>query len=445
MTKKKFLKLLEEKLKILNEKELKDIIDEYSNIIDEKVSAGKTEEEAVSDFDDVDTLVNEILDAYKINPNYEKEAQSDTKKIMNDIEESLSKTAKDLSNGTKKLYTNFKNKNGEFNIDMLFEIIIKVILLLFGLILLRVPFEIISSLGESLFDVFMYPVDKILGVTWNVIVGLVYFACVILIIISVFKKYFKIEDVENVDVKENIEDSKKKEKLKVKKVNKEVKKEKNSTFTIIVRILLTFIFLFPIWCINFSIVIAIAAIIYLLIKGVELWGILVLLIGLSLLFGFIADIVNKLIYQKERLYFFPLIISAIFITIGGLMTVETGLTYNFSDKLDGSNFSKETIYRENITENTIIDTKKYLKSIVIDDSLEDGEVVIKINYYDIYRIDKNSFSGKIDLSFDYTKNKKNVYDLIIKDLKDKNVYNYEDLDEINITIYVNTLTRNLIS
>ena len=43
MTKKRFLKLLEEKLIILNEEERNDIINEYIDMIDEKVKHGKTE------------------------------------------------------------------------------------------------------------------------------------------------------------------------------------------------------------------------------------------------------------------------------------------------------------------------------------------------------------------------------------------------------------------
>ena len=70
MNKDEFLEELEKKLSILNEKERQDIIDEYKDTISEKIKHGQTEEEAVSDFGDLDELVSEILDAYKINPKY---------------------------------------------------------------------------------------------------------------------------------------------------------------------------------------------------------------------------------------------------------------------------------------------------------------------------------------------------------------------------------------
>ncbi|MBS7021215.1 MAG: DUF1700 domain-containing protein, partial [Firmicutes bacterium] len=76
MTKKKFLSELEKKLNVLNESEIKDIINEYSDIIDEKVKHGKTEKEAIEDFGKIEDLAKEILSAYKINPDY-KETRKD--------------------------------------------------------------------------------------------------------------------------------------------------------------------------------------------------------------------------------------------------------------------------------------------------------------------------------------------------------------------------------
>ena len=70
MNKSSFISKLKKNLKILDENEVKDIVDEYSEIIDEKIKNGKTEEEAIKDFGDVNELCKEILKAYKINPKY---------------------------------------------------------------------------------------------------------------------------------------------------------------------------------------------------------------------------------------------------------------------------------------------------------------------------------------------------------------------------------------
>ena len=70
MTKKDFLDKLRGKLEILKSDEVEDIINEYSEHIDEKVKSGVSEEDAILEFGDFNELVTNILDAYKINKNY---------------------------------------------------------------------------------------------------------------------------------------------------------------------------------------------------------------------------------------------------------------------------------------------------------------------------------------------------------------------------------------
>ena len=77
MNKLQFLNQLRVKLEILSDKEIKDIMDEYSDTIDQKVQEGKTEEEAVKDFGDINELAQEILQAYKIDPNKKSKKGSD--------------------------------------------------------------------------------------------------------------------------------------------------------------------------------------------------------------------------------------------------------------------------------------------------------------------------------------------------------------------------------
>ena len=72
MNKKSFIKKLKNNLSILEESEVNDIIEEYSNNIDEKIKNGKSEEEAIKDFGDIDELSKEILKTYKINPKFVK-------------------------------------------------------------------------------------------------------------------------------------------------------------------------------------------------------------------------------------------------------------------------------------------------------------------------------------------------------------------------------------
>ena len=66
MNKKEFISELKSKLSILKKEEVNDIVNEYSEHIEEKIKSGKSEKEAIEEFGDIDELVSGILDAYKI-------------------------------------------------------------------------------------------------------------------------------------------------------------------------------------------------------------------------------------------------------------------------------------------------------------------------------------------------------------------------------------------
>lgn len=72
MNKAEFLKVLEDRLSVLEAQERKDMLSEYSQHIEMKMKSGMGEEEAIDDFGDVDSLIEEILEAYHIDPDYKK-------------------------------------------------------------------------------------------------------------------------------------------------------------------------------------------------------------------------------------------------------------------------------------------------------------------------------------------------------------------------------------
>lgn len=70
MNKEEFLKELESRLKILDQRERQDMLSEYSQHIDMKIQSGMKEKEAIEDFGDIDSLAQEILEVYHIDPDY---------------------------------------------------------------------------------------------------------------------------------------------------------------------------------------------------------------------------------------------------------------------------------------------------------------------------------------------------------------------------------------
>ena len=77
MTKREFLKELEDRLQMFDEKERKDMIEEYSQHISMCMKSGMKEEEAIEDFGDMDDLIAEILEAYHLDPEYNKSNVND--------------------------------------------------------------------------------------------------------------------------------------------------------------------------------------------------------------------------------------------------------------------------------------------------------------------------------------------------------------------------------
>lgn len=70
MNKSEFLTALKRALAVLDETELRDIIDEYEQHIDMKIANGLSEEEAIADFGDFKELTAELLEAYHVRADY---------------------------------------------------------------------------------------------------------------------------------------------------------------------------------------------------------------------------------------------------------------------------------------------------------------------------------------------------------------------------------------
>ena len=66
MKKQEFLNKLRKKIDVLEDKEIEDIISEYEGYIEEKVSRGLSEEEAIKELGDLNEIANDLLAAYKV-------------------------------------------------------------------------------------------------------------------------------------------------------------------------------------------------------------------------------------------------------------------------------------------------------------------------------------------------------------------------------------------
>jgi len=304
MKKEEFLKKLEKRLSILNETERKDILDEYSDHIDKKIQSGMTEEEAVKDFGDFETLVKDILSAYKINEEYSKEGK---------VENTFNVIVDEMVQFFQRLARTLNHKRGE---DLL-RIICKFILVLFVIWLLRIPTWIIQELGESIFSVFPGYLDHLLSISWNILIEAFYVIASVLVIYNLVKKMiFEEEEVNEVENKGKIKEAKTEpvKKATEKKSSKEETRKKVIADTdtkpdyssmivnpilVIVKIFAV-LFTLPILVGWVGLMIALGVMIALAIKGIYLVSIFFIMIGLILMATAVLGIIYRVVLKGVK-------------------------------------------------------------------------------------------------------------------------------------------------
>ncbi len=105
MNKETFLEELRGYLRILEDQEQEDILEEYAQHIDMKLQKGLSEEEAIRDFGSMRELAAEILEAYHVKPEFDKKSSSYQPEIkwnkMKDTGKQFRKMGSFLKNKTK--------------------------------------------------------------------------------------------------------------------------------------------------------------------------------------------------------------------------------------------------------------------------------------------------------------------------------------------------------
>lgn len=336
-----------------------------------------------------------------------KEAAKEAKKIMDKFDEITNKISKNLKKCLKKVCLNLKKKNGTINFNFALELFLKLTIALILIVLFKIPFEFINDFGKFFIEIFISPLNKVLPFIWKLILFIIYIFVSILILLSMFSKYFD-------------------------------KKDNFNPVSLIIKIIGTLVFLIPIWFTNFILVLITIFLIYLLFEGVTLVGLLVMAIGLSLLIGLLADIIESLIYTSKKIYIFPFIISAILIIVGSV------IFDNNMENFEYINIPSQNIEKKEFTYESTTKEKIEIKdaNINIDEELEDGKFIIKIDYYDVLKPNIINSDNKILIEFSTLKT--NTLKTIINDLKQNKIYNYKKTFKSNINIYVNSNTSKLI-
>ena len=450
MNKEQFIEKLRKKLNILEKKELDDIIEEYEGYLEEKKSTGMSEEEAVKSLGDINEITRDLLEAYKINENYDKKETNTIENFING-----------LVDGIESFIDSFQGRTFK---DIL-KMFIQILFLCLIIAICKIPFSIIKDIGSSLFSSFnsiiIFGVDvfHILARLFEVIMDLLYAFIAIVFFLKIFKEKIlgqvKTEKIED-ETDDTFSDNKKKEKIYETKAQIETKNIKNKDFfdicaDIMLLFVKFFVFIFAIcnafYLIGISAVLIIAII--LMIKGVTYFGIILLLVAL-LIFGIsFMELFIRFIFNFKPKYLRFLITIILSLVLGG---AGIGL---FATEIASSEFNKEfddSSYKT-VTDRVIFDEKtvSHYYDLEIDNSLKDEmKIVYEYNsdYIDLEpELEKREIKTNYgyvlvyDPSYNSTWSKK-TYNKLIDDLKNKAFYKYDDL--VRIKVYVNEENYNKI-
>ena len=431
MTKEEFLNKLRRELDVLEDSEIDDIISEYEGYIEEKVSRGLTEEEAVKELGDFKEIVEDLKAAYKVK-----------QKDSNYVNRFISK----ISLGFDYILNELSNKSAK---DII-KFIVEICLILFLIFIFKIPFLLIKDLGWNIFSGLSIPLrDTFYGI-WSFIFELSYFILAVILFIKIIeRRYFKgfsekiVDEVERETSKKK--EPKKKEQTEPKKEEVEVIPKKRvgivDMITSICMFFLKFIViicLFGVACYLVGMVFALGLGIYLLIKGVTYFGIFILLIalflaGILLLELGIYFIFNKRIKARHVLaeVLIIIILSGVGLSLSTVEIANTEIIYDTSYE-DAKKVTEEIKMSNNlalygnyniIIDNSLTDT---IKIEYIYPNINNAEVNISLNtysngYYLDYEVSNLSWNSK-------------ALEEVIENLKDKKIY--VDNFDIEKNVYI---------
>ena len=458
MTKKKFLSELEKKLSVLDDSEIKDIINEYRDIIDEKVKHGKTEKEAIEDFGSLDDLAKEILSAYKINPNYKDvhkdEFEASAKKLGEDFDDFIKKGAEKASKVTKKVMDQVRENEQEFTIEFIFELLLKAIAALLLCVVATIPMTIIKELVESLLRMFVSPLSNILIFLFEFVLGILFLILCGAIFIAMFKQYVTPNKKEEVKKGEN-----KKEKLeetKMKKKEKVVKRSEHDALgTLIITIMKVAVILFillPIWMMEFGIGICLVFLLAAMIKGIFFVGPLFLCAGGICVLSELSSIIYRMIFTEKKPHFYGILIGLVFLVIGTFLTIDLVMNFDYIKEAPSGYDKKNYTETLEVDANTVVDYDYHMKyQTKIDNTMADHQIKVEVIYYeDIYQVPmviKENENHEITVALEDNKrtNFKFHYQMLIDDLRENQLHDYRQLEDYDVIITANENTLNLIS
>lgn len=413
-----YLDKLNEKLYFLDEEERQKVLDRYKKLVN-----GKTYKEIVQEIGSVDVVVKKICCEYNLNYHYYCRTNKFDADVLN--------LTKIIANFIRDIMRIIKKYTYTHTLESFLEVCIKLITLIILFALLKLPCILLESFGNYVNKLFFYPYNTSFDTILNLLISFIYLIACVILIVKVFGTYKREEKV-------------------LKEEPKQSDKEYN-WLEFIIRIIIYLIILIPLCILGLSILLGLIISIYLVISGIKIFGIIILLMGLLGLIYTLFQTIKDSLNNKNR-SFLPMIITSTIIFILGIgFTIYNFSKFKYPNSLEKSSLvmitEEKKITLDDTNTNIILSKGNY--EVITDDNLTDNEIRVEVSYYDDY-VDVLYHQEKVEdinyLVFRTTKDDKvdfsSKINNIIKDLKKGYIFNYSNVDKINIKIYANNEVKN---
>ena len=414
MNKKDFLTKLKNKINILKDEEVEDILNEYAGYIDEKVNDGKTEEEAVKELGNFNEIANDLLEAYKL-------------KKTNSEKNVIEKAIDWITDFVDIIISNIKGKSLTDIIKFGLMMAAIFLVILIG----KLPFIIIENAGVGILREFNGKFMDFLVHVWVTIIEFSYLFVAIIAFVTIVKKEVLKEKGKTPKTISNP------------KAIKQVSVEPKTGFItmffdFVIKCLVLFLKImgcfFLIGMAGYLISVSLGFIIVLsiFIKTVKCFGLVIIFCGLiSIGIAFSEIVFNFIVNHKSNFkrIFLTIIFSLLALGIGtGLTSLQIAkMTFQKVDR----DSTKEVSYK---MEKDLIIKDFNEKDFIIDEEVKDIKAVYKYNK-NIVKIRENTSKDLFIHDYDYLVNNRKIYDDIIAGLK--NDIFYYDYKDISVKVYVN--------
>ncbi len=341
--------------------------------------------------------------------------------------------------------------------------ILEMLLVIIALVIFHNIVDYLYYLGENIF-IYLGKASGIICNIWNALLEIIYIILSVIIFVYIYKiryldRYEKIEKIEKVEDKNDVVDNVKEEKNLKKEEKVVIKHEKSfkfldilgSVFMFFVKLFILFVSIpFVITLVTLGMLLIISII--LLFSGVTYFGIFLVIISslfLNLVFLYMVYyfIFNKKIDVKKSLI--VILSSLVLFGIGvGISAIEIANT-NFTNNV--SSIAKEEKIEKTFKMNDkLVFYPSFNTDYEIDDTLKDT-VKVEVYYYDKFNKVEIKMSNNniyVDNSVTNSISSKYLYNMVLTDLKTKNIHNYYVLTTIKVKVITSgenmkTLDNNL--